>query len=61
MALVWHLVNAKSAENMANIAQLNVEKKNALLNGKVDSSNTKLKLIMIAKEGFAEAQPSVKL
>ena len=45
---------------MENIVQLNVEKKNALLNGKVDSSKTKLKLIMIAKEGSAEAQPSVK-
>ena len=36
MALVLRLVNAKSAENMENIVQLNVEKKNALLNGKVD-------------------------
>ena len=45
---------------MENIVQLNVEKKNALLNGKVDSSNIKLKLITIAKEGSAETRPSVK-
>ena len=43
---------------MANIVLLNVEKKNALLNGKVDLWNTKLKQIMTVKEGSAQLSDS---
>ena len=43
---------------MANIVLLNVEKKNALLNGKVDLWNTKLKQMMTVKEGSAQLPDS---
>ena len=43
---------------MANIVLLNVEKKNALLNGKVDLWNTKLKQMMTVKEGSAQLSDS---
>ena len=43
---------------MVNTVLLNVEKKNALLNGKVDSWNTKLKQIMTVKEGSAQLSDS---
>ena len=41
MVLVLRLENVKNEENMENIVRSNAEKKNVLLNGKVDSSKTR--------------------
>ena len=41
MVLVLRFENVKNAENMENIVRSNAEKKNALLNGKADSSKTR--------------------